>query len=160
MNFFRPSKLLQRGLGAACLALAALMPLREVQAAWPHGIANGEVVRTLTASNGDVFIAGNFSGETRIGGYTLNSAGLTDVFVARLDTAGRVRWAVSGGGALTDIVSGMALDASNNIYIAGSLHGAAQFGGVTPVGTGSGDQDGFVARISAAGVTPPNCAAP
>jgi len=151
MNFFRPSKILQRGLGAACLALAALMPLREAQAAWPHGIANGEVVRTLTASNGDVFIAGNFSGETRIGDYTLNSAGLTDVFVARLDTAGRVRWAVSGGGALTDAVSGMALDASNNIYIAGSLHGAAQFGGVTPVGTGSGDQDGFVARISAAG---------
>lgn len=151
MTFFRPSNLRRLALGAACLALAALVPVRDAQAAWPHGIANAEVVRTLTAPNGDVFIAGNFSGEAQLGDYTLNSVGLQDVFVARLDAAGRVLWATSGGGALVDTVSGLALDSSSNAYIAGSLYGNAQFGGAALGGGSNGDQDGFVARVSAAG---------
>ena len=137
-------------LASVVLGGAALIAADPARAAWPHGIANAEVVRTLTAPNGDVFVAGTFSGEAQLGSYALNAVGLTDVFVARLDGGGRVLWAVSGGGALTDAVHGLALDASNNAYIAGSLYGTAQFGGLTLTGA-SGHQDGFVARISAAG---------
>ncbi len=137
-------------LGAALLGAGVLAPAHQARAAWPQGIANAEVVRTLTASNGNVFIAGNFSGEAQLGAYTLNAVGLQDVFVARLDAGGRVLWATSGGGNLTDAVSGMTLDASNNVYIAGTTYGTAQFGGVTMSDVG-GRQDGFVARLSAAG---------
>lgn len=150
MTFFRPFNFRSLMLTSACVAFTALAPTRDAQAAWPQGIANAEVVRTLTAGNGDVFITGNFSGEAQLGSFTLNSNGLQDVFVARLDAGGRVLWATSGGGALVETVSGLALDASSNAYIAGSLYGTAQFGGQTINGNNN-HQDGFVARISAAG---------
>ncbi len=135
---------------AIVLGAAALVPVSQAQAAWPHGIANADVVRTVTAPNGDVFIAGNFFGEAQLGAFTLNSAGLQDIFVARLDSSGRVIWATSGGGVQVDAVSGLVLDASSNAYIAGGLYGKGQFGGVTTNGS-SANQDGFVARISASG---------
>ena len=102
--------------GLASLLLLAIMSLvsAQVRAAWPQSITNGEVVRTVVASNGDIFVAGNFSGEAQFGDFTLNSQGGTDVFVARVSAAGRVLWAVSGGGQLTDTLRGITLDAANN----------------------------------------------
>ncbi|HMN34881.1 MAG TPA: hypothetical protein PKE36_05665 [Chiayiivirga sp.] len=136
-------------LGAAALLAGALAP--QAQAAWPHGFPNAEVVRTVAAPNGDILIAGNFTGETVMGSFTLNAAGLQDIFVARLDAGGRVLWAKSAGGILTDTAVGLALDASNNAYLVGNLYGNASFGvGVTTSGPNT-RQDGFVARISAQG---------
>lgn len=135
-------------LGAATLIAGATMP--QAQAAWPHGFPNAQVVRSVAAPNGDILITGNFTGETVIGTYTLNSTGLQDIFVARLDAGGRVLWAKSAGGTLQDVAMGLALDASNNAYVVGNLYGTAQFGGQSTAGSSS-RQDGFIARISAQG---------
>ncbi len=135
---------------AVLVAAGTLIPVDSARAAWPQGIANAEVVRTVIAQNGDVFVAGNFSGEASFGSITLHSAGLQDVFVARFDAGGRAVWAVSGGGSLTETLHGLTLDASSNAYIAGSLYGNAQFGGIVNNGA-SNNQDGFVAKVGAAG---------
>ncbi len=135
--------------GAALLAAGLLTPAHEAHAVWPQGMANAEVVRSLTAPNGDIFIAGHFSGETFIGDVQLNSAGLQDIFVARLDASGRVLWAQSAGGELVDTVGGIALDASNNLYVVGSYYSRIWMGGDTL--NSRGGRDGYVARISAQG---------
>ena len=148
MAIFQSIDLRGMALGTAALLLGALAP--QAQAAWPHGFPNTEVVRTVSAPNGDIVIAGNFTGETVMGEFTLNSAGLQDVFVARLDAAGRVLWAKSAGGSLADVAVGLTLDASNNAYVVGSLYGSAQFGGQSTSGPDN-RQDGFVARIGGQG---------
>lgn len=149
MAIFRHSNF-RRAVFGGLLAAGILVAAGPASAAWPQSIANAEVVRTVTAPNGDVFVAGNFTGEAAFGDITLNSAGLQDVFVARFNTSGRALWAVSGGGPLTETLHGLALDASSNAYIAGGLYGSAQFGGLSSNGSNS-NQDGFVARVSAGG---------
>src|SRR5690606_9887480 len=129
MTFSRPIHFPTLALTGGLLLAGLLAPLQQARATWPQSVSNGNVTRTLSAANGDLFIAGHFSGETRLGNFTLNAVGLQDVFVARLDAAGRVLWASSAGGQSVDTVEGMALDASNNVYIAGSFYYTFGVGG-------------------------------
>jgi len=132
------------------LSALALLSTGPVQAKWPQGIADAEVIRTIPTSSGDLIVAGHFSGEAVFGNTVLNSSGLQDVFVARLSPSGEVVWAASGGGAQTDTVNGITLDSSNNVYLAGSTYGNVQFGGVSNNGNSS-NLDGYVARLNANG---------
>ncbi|MCX7562782.1 hypothetical protein OS176_04370 [Xanthomonadaceae bacterium XH05] len=149
MTFSRPIHFPTLALTGGLLLAGLLAPLQQARATWPQSVSNGNVTRTLSAANGDLFIAGHFSGETRLGNFTLNAVGLQDVFVARLDAAGRVLWASSAGGQSVDTVEGMALDASNNVYIAGSFYNTIGVGGTNI--TSRGGRDGFVARLNAQG---------
>lgn len=141
---------LRRPMAALILLVGPWLAASPAQAAWPQSIAEAEVLQTRSTPNGDIIIAGHFSGEAIFGTTSLTSAGLQDIFVARLDAGGRVLWAASAGGPLTDTLNGLTLDASNNIYLAGALYGTAQFGGLTSSGSNA-NPDGFVARISASG---------
>ena len=49
-------------------------------------------------ARGNVYFTGEYAGTIRIGGGVLTSAGDTDMFLAKADPAGRVKWAVSMGG--------------------------------------------------------------
>ena len=149
MIFSRPIHLPTLALTSSLLLGGVLAPLHQAHATWPQSVPNGNVTQTLSAANGDLFIAGHFSGETTLGDFTLNAAGLQDIFVARLDAAGRVKWASSAGGLLVDTVDGMTLDASNNVYIAGSFYGKIWVGG-TQINS-RGNRDGYIARINAQG---------
>jgi hypothetical protein len=70
-------------------------------------------------SAGSARIAGSFTGDIGIADTTLHSTGAEDCFVARLDPAGQVMWAVSAGGGGVDSCQALALDENGNSYVVG-----------------------------------------
>jgi hypothetical protein len=94
---------------------------------------------------GNVYITGYFSGvadfDPGAGTVTLTSAGATDVFVAKLDSAGAFVWARRLGGSSLDEGTGVAVDEQGNVYTTGAFAGTADFdpSGATVTLTSSAD---------------------
>jgi hypothetical protein len=110
-----------------------------------------------TDSAGNVYVAGNYTGNPNFnpGGtpVTLTSAGQTDIFVAKYAPSGLLSWVKSAGGALADTATGIAVDASGNVYVTGTFQGLANF---NPSGTANNltsesSTAGFVATFSSSG---------
>jgi hypothetical protein len=103
-------------------------------------------------SQGNVFVIGSFQGTMNLGSSSLNSNGILDVFVLKLNGAnGNVTWGKNFGG--TGIEQGFAigLDSSNNAYITGTFGDIsrspnATFGNVTI--QKSGNTDAFIAKLN------------
>ncbi|MFA6545891.1 MAG: immunoglobulin domain-containing protein, partial [Limisphaerales bacterium] len=108
-------------------------------------------------SNGQIFIAGYFSGAAAFGTERLTSVANTyDAFLARLDTNGIFAFAQhAGGGDLGgDFGLGLAVDGSGNTLLTGYFSGNSALGGNSPVSAGS--EDIFLTRFNAfAGDAPP-----
>lgn len=68
------------------------------------------------ATSGVVFVGGRFSGSASFGSQTLVSSGGTDVFVAKLNSAGAVQWARKWGTAAQDFYVGMDVDSAGNVH--------------------------------------------
>jgi hypothetical protein len=76
-----------------------------------------------------------------------------DAFVTKLTNAGALVWSSFLGGSAADYGNGVAVDASGNVFVAGTtysnnLPGAAGFDAIF----GGGGTDGFVAKVTSAGV--------
>lgn len=81
-------------------------------------------------SAGDVAIAGKFQGSVSFGGATLTSAGADDAFVAKITGASAAHsWSRRFGAASGDLATGVAVDGSNNVVLAGYFAGSVDFGG-------------------------------
>ncbi len=79
---------------------------------------------------------------------------VSDVFLAKYDTAGNLVWVTLGGGDLLDQANDIATDANGTSYVAGaiqtnSLHPTAKFGNFTL--TGNGDYDWLLVKYDAFG---------
>ena len=82
--------------------------------------------------SGNIYTTGWFSGtanlDTQSGGNTqLVSAGLTDIFVVKLNSDGDFLWANAIGGVENDYGYSIAVDMSNNAYITGMFHSTVDF---------------------------------
>ncbi len=83
-------------------------------------------------------VSGDFNGRTH--------SGMTDGFVARYNpTSGQFVWTQLLGTEATDTASGVAMDASGNIYVAGTTRGALQ--GFS----NAGNEDSFLVKFSSSG---------
>ena len=102
-----------------------------------------------TDHSGNVFITGSFSGVARFGNMGITSQGKEDVFVAKLNSAGKFLWAVSAGGASGDYGTDIAVDDAGGLYITGAFTSKATFGAKSL--TSVGQMDLFVARLDATG---------
>ena len=100
-------------------------------------------------ASSNVYVTGNYTGSGPFGNVLLVSAGDSDVFVARLDSAGNVVWAISQGGPGHDDSTAVAVDSAGNVYTTGDFVGTASFGALTL--TSAGQDDAFVERLDAAG---------
>jgi hypothetical protein len=74
-----------------------------------------------TDKNSNVFIAGKFEGTLVMGSNTLASAGGFDFFAAKLNPAGSVLWATSGGGSSGEEACCVNADPLGNVYVTGSF---------------------------------------
>lgn len=74
---------------------------------------------------GNVYITGYFYGANAVfsGDTVLNDTigGSTDFFVAKYNNAGTIQWALSDGGTKNEYANSIAVDASGNVYVAGSF---------------------------------------
>lgn len=103
-------------------------------------------VRAVAAMpDGGAVVAGMFDGAVDFGGTTLTSIAGPDAFVARLDGAGQVVFALQFEEADARAV---ALEDGGDLLVAGDFTGTTSFGGVPLT---SAQTDLFVARVTASG---------
>src|SRR5262249_7944037 len=80
---------------------------------------------------GDVYTVGRFFGTADFDPgpdtHNLTSAGDSDAFVSKLDSAGNFIWAEDLGGSAQDEGRKVGVDAAGNIYVAGLFYGTADF---------------------------------
>ena len=105
----------------------------------------------------NVYITGIFAGTADFdpgpGIFNLSSAGLNDVFISKLDSAGDFVWAKAMGDASDDWGYGIAVDASGNVYSTGFFAETADFDpgqGIANLSS-AGGQDIFVSKLDSSG---------
>jgi hypothetical protein len=115
------------------------------------GTANSEEGLGIAADTlGNCFVTGWYnSAAGKFDTVTLPSFGGQDVFVAKYDVSGNLKWAVGSGGSATDNGLGIATDTNGNCYVTGVYSATANFSGTTL--TNAGSQDMFVAKYDTAG---------
>ena len=133
-------------LGGGDAFVASLGPNGEFRYALRVGDAmmqnGGEVV---LAEDGSVYWSGSFDGTIDIGGHKLTSAGNSDLFVAKIDKAGKVVWAKSLGGAGTESDGSLVLDAKGQLLVSGYYEGAPDLGVGALPDTGQSDGEMLIA---------------
>ena len=108
-------------------------------------------------ASGKLCLTGCFQGTTDFdpgpGTFNLQSAGVADIFVSKIDTDGDLLWAKRIGGPGLDIAYGNTTDAVGNIYLTGSFAGMADFdpGAAVYNLTSFGVRDIFIVKLDALG---------
>jgi len=123
---------------------------------WVHQIGGtGEI----SAADIDVdaeqsaYVTGRFTGTADFDpggpGYERTSAGESDIFVAKLEGSGNLRWAECMGGTSTEQGRAITVDSSTNVYTTGDFFGTADFdpdSGTTEL-TSAGGADVFLSQL-------------
>jgi hypothetical protein len=98
---------------------------------------------------GEVVVVGTMDQEADFGGGTLKSAGMIDLFVARLDAGGEHLWSRRFGDEHEQEAAGVAVDRDGAVVFVGSYEGSLDFGS-GPLAS-AGEDDVFVAKLDRAG---------
>jgi gliding motility-associated-like protein len=84
-----------------------------------------------TDAAGNVYTTGQFDQTTDfdpgLGVLNLTSAGNADIYVSKLSSNGDLAWAFSLGSITSDAGTGIATDATGNVYVSGSFSGTVDF---------------------------------
>ncbi|MCZ2297846.1 MAG: hypothetical protein LC134_00045 [Chitinophagales bacterium] len=115
----------------------------------------------ITDKEGNCFIVGAFFGEVKFGDFTLKSKidYLNDLFVAKINSAGKILWAKSAGSEEEDKATSIVMDSNGNIYISGIINGDADFGEIKikhlpqqpPAIDRHYTENGFIAKLDSKG---------
>jgi hypothetical protein len=109
------------------------------------GGANDDIAACLFANKDYIYVTGNISGNVSFGGTNLYSVGSTDIFVAKYDLNGNVKWAINEGG--TGDVEGKSVSSDNGyVYLTGTFSGTATFNSESI--TAQGQSDVYLAKYS------------
>ena len=121
--------------------------------AWalPAGGPGADQALALAANGTSVYVAGSYLVAATFGALSLGNGTAGDAFVAKVTDAGAsaaYTWAQRAGGPGTDAAQALAV-AGADVYVAGAVGGAAQFGALAPAFAGG--YDVFVAKLTDAG---------
>lgn len=118
-------------------------------------IDDGGNIGISVDSNNNIYITGTFQGTADInpnaaGIFNLTSAGISDVFVTKLGSAGEFVWGTSMGGTNWDISSDISTDANGDVYITGYFNGTADFDPSTSIFNlnSNGNYDIFAVKLN------------
>ena len=132
-------------------------PLEPGQAMWSGRFGDGEEQSgwaLAVDSNGNIILAGNFSGTINLGGYDLVSAGESDegkdIFLAKFTPRGGHLWSRRFGDLGYQFPYALAVDSNDNIYMTGEFSEAINFGGRFE---SFGESDIFLAKFAGEGAT-------
>jgi hypothetical protein len=118
--------------------------------------SGNDVGNAITVDDaGNIYIAG-MAGATNFpitAGALQSAGGGGDVFIARLDSAGRLAYATYLGGSGFDAATGIAVDSSRNIYVAGYTASAnfPTLAGAPQQAYRGGNHDAFVIKLNPGG---------
>lgn len=113
-------------------------------------INNDEALTIGMDQSGYVYTSGYFSSSASFQGTTVQSNGLSDIFVVKTNNTGTPEWVFSGGSAGPDRGFDIAVAPNGSSCITGFLSNNAQFGGVSYM-TNNLSQDFYVLKLTAAG---------
>ncbi len=120
-----------------------------------NNIETGDAI--VVDGNDDVILAGRFKSTVNFdqAGGTDNhvSAGDYDVFVTKYQNNGDYGWTRTIGGTATDTSYGIAVDATDNVYVTGCFQGTAEFAVLSPsdARTSAGGSDAFFTKFASNG---------
>ena len=117
---------------------------------WVRSLAGtvGGAFRGVTAdAAGNIYAAGQFSGQGTLGSTSLTSAGGLDGLIVSYSSAGTVRWARQTGGTGDETPLYLSLDGTNQLSVAGVLSGAGQFGSTALTSQNANPGNLFVAHL-------------
>jgi ABC-type amino acid transport substrate-binding protein len=100
-----------------------------------NSVANSDTYGYSVAVDlsGNVYVAGNYSGDLNVGGVILPDYAGYDFFVVKYDSSGAVVWAKSEDNSVANSDTygySVAVDLSGNVYVAGFYSGDLNVGGV------------------------------
>ncbi|WP_167546990.1 SdrD B-like domain-containing protein [Stieleria maiorica] len=117
--------------------------------------------RVALSSTGNAIVAGTFLGnldvDPSVGVSALASSGSADVFVTAFDTNGNLLWGKQQGGNGSDSVNALTIGPADEIVMAGSFRGTADFDPgasefeLTAEGTSLSFSDAYATKLDAAG---------
>lgn len=131
-----------------CFALNGAAQLNFLQRA--GGAGNDEALDMFTDASGNHWVTGYVSAQASFGASTLQTAGFSDVFVAKYGSNGNLIWAKSYGGNSPDRGYAIIPDGAGGAIVAGYFMGQADFDGIT-LNAAGGSQDVFVMRVDGTG---------
>ena len=139
-------------------ALAFILSISSLHAATPKfewvaagGGEKSDKTRAVTFDReGNVFLAGETTGDGVFGDLKRTGLGSTDFFLAKVSKEGRFLWVRSLGGSLIDRGYGVVTDATGNAYVTGHFQSTDAQANGQPL-PNSGDYDIFVAKYDPAG---------
>lgn len=114
------------------------------------GQADDRVVAVAKGPGISQYICGTFNGVLNYPGGAVSSVGASDVFLAKLDTAGHVLWLRTAGGPGPDRCTDLAVNSAGDVAITGQFTAEIVFDG-SLVNSNGPSQDMFVARYAANG---------
>jgi hypothetical protein len=85
------------------------------------GTGNDEGMSVDVDALGNVYVAGWFVGTANFGGAPIVSKGSLDVFLAKYDAGGAHLWSLGIGGTGIDLIGGISVDGSGNVFITGTF---------------------------------------
>ncbi len=154
-TFDAVSSVVLEGAGAFVMKLETGGNFVWARALSSTNLADGYSV--ATDSDDNIVTVGTFFGtidlDPSVGIANRTSNGGSDMFVAKLDSAGGLLWGTSLGGLGFDAIYGVAVDASNGIYLTGGFDGLVDFdpsAGAFSLSS-AGGTDAFVTKLDASG---------
>lgn len=165
-KFYRLSRRISVVLTAVCISGVFAFP--TLLNAWTYtspqvavavfgGTSTDTGISIGVDASGNVYTAGNFQSladfDPGAGSFDMTSAGSRDVYVTKIDASGVLVWAKQLGGISDDVVSGMSVDPSGNVYLAGNFQGTADFDPSASALnlTSAGGQDAYIAKLDSSG---------
>jgi hypothetical protein len=141
-----------KAVGSDDLFAFALDRSGQPQWLWTLGGIDSDGANAVAASpDGGWIIGGSYSQSITIGSTTLKSKGKTDAILIKLAASGDLQWIKSFGGAYDDTILHVAVDANNNIYVAGHLSDTSEWGGTPLKAHGGSDNDIVLAKYDTNG---------
>lgn len=102
---------------------------------------------------GNVYVAGQFEYDFYVQSIHLSTMGQHDIFVAKFDSAGTLKWIRQGGGSDGDAAVGIDIDAAGNVYVTGEIETTCYFFQYpfTDSLVSTGFNDAFIVKYNNAG---------
>ena len=108
--------------------------------------------KIVSDEEGNVYVVGTFNANNIDfgGGISLSRMGWEEIFIAKYDSLGDIKWARRLGGIDNDNGNGIALDSDGGVYVTGSFRNTMSFDGTSNSLIANGS-DVFVARYNTEG---------